>query len=381
MKHEYVWNLDGVTVNYLEMLFTGDVRMVKKHFGFSYTNHLFLVDHGHAQHFLSVRSRRTAERVGGRKFSSHAFVTRFVAGTRAAERQVNTVVRRLRRVRFSQWPPSRLWQEYDRYFSTLSTLLGYYRATRPEFTKSIVDALAAHASKNGVNAHSIFSDVSPQRYKGFPQQWKMRASDLALLGQRRYSMHTVWTPALRAARPLFAAIGRRIGLSVADVVNLTRLEIFRALCQGRRIAPGIRTRRRAYQFRYLSSRFAIEPLTGTLRAQAVKTRLTGQSAWPGIVRGRVFLLNETLERSLHAVAATMPRGRILVSVMTTPDMLMAIRRARAIVTDEGGMLSHASIVARELHIPTVVGTRHATKSLRDGDRVEVDATKGIVRKL
>ncbi|MBU0707535.1 hypothetical protein KKG41_04150, partial [Patescibacteria group bacterium] len=61
--------------------------------------------------------------------------------------------------------------------------------------------------------------------------------------------------------------------------------------------------------------------------------------------------------------------------------LSVMRRASAFVTDEGGLTSHAAIVARELDKPCIVGTKLATQALKDGDRVEVNATKGIVSKL
>ena len=67
--------------------------------------------------------------------------------------------------------------------------------------------------------------------------------------------------------------------------------------------------------------------------------------------------------------------------MTSPDYVPAMQRAAAIVTDEGGITSHAAIVARELGLPCIVGTVHATKSLKNGDRVEVDAFTGVVRKI
>ncbi len=75
------------------------------------------------------------------------------------------------------------------------------------------------------------------------------------------------------------------------------------------------------------------------------------------------------------------KGDILVTAMTTPEFVPAMERAAAIVTDEGGMLCHAAIVSRELHCPCIVGTKVATKALKDGERIEVDAVKGIVRKL
>lgn len=72
---------------------------------------------------------------------------------------------------------------------------------------------------------------------------------------------------------------------------------------------------------------------------------------------------------------------ILVSPMTTPDFVPAMHKASAIVTDEGGVLCHAAIIARELGKPCIVGTNIATKVLKDGDIIEVDADAGIITRL
>jgi len=79
--------------------------------------------------------------------------------------------------------------------------------------------------------------------------------------------------------------------------------------------------------------------------------------------------------------AKMKKGDVLVAPMTSPDYVRAMRLAGAIITDEGGMTCHAAIVSRELGIPCIVGTKIATKVLKDGDIVEVDADKGIVRRI
>jgi len=73
-------------------------------------------------------------------------------------------------------------------------------------------------------------------------------------------------------------------------------------------------------------------------------------------------------------------GEILVTTMTTPDFVPAMKKAGAIVTDEGGITCHAAIVSRELGIPCVIGTKSATRAFRDGDVVEVDADNGVVKK-
>lgn len=74
-------------------------------------------------------------------------------------------------------------------------------------------------------------------------------------------------------------------------------------------------------------------------------------------------------------------GEILVAPMTSPDYIFAMKQASAIITDTGGLTSHAAIVSRELGVPCLVGTKVATHVLKDGDLVEVDAEKGIVRLL
>lgn len=74
-------------------------------------------------------------------------------------------------------------------------------------------------------------------------------------------------------------------------------------------------------------------------------------------------------------------GEVLVTTMTRPEFVPLMQRAAAIVTDEGGLTSHAAIVSRELQKPCIVGTKNATHVLKDGDMVEVDADRGIVRLL
>ena len=79
--------------------------------------------------------------------------------------------------------------------------------------------------------------------------------------------------------------------------------------------------------------------------------------------------------------AAFPAGAILVAPMTRPEFLPAMQRAAGIVTDEGGITSHAAIVARELRKPCIIGTKIATRIFKDGDRVELNTEKGVVLKI
>ncbi|MDB5238307.1 MAG: hypothetical protein JWM46_577 [Candidatus Kaiserbacteria bacterium] len=101
----------------------------------------------------------------------------------------------------------------------------------------------------------------------------------------------------------------------------------------------------------------------------------GQCAYPGIVRGTARLVRKESE------AVNVAQGDIIISPMTTPNFMSAMKRAAAFVTDEGGVICHAAIVAREMQKPCVIGTKFATRVFSDGDMVEVDAEKGTVRKI
>ncbi len=105
------------------------------------------------------------------------------------------------------------------------------------------------------------------------------------------------------------------------------------------------------------------------------SELKGQVAMKGYAKGRVRILRKKSE------IPALQGGEILVTAMTTPDYLPAMQKAVAFVTDEGGITCHAAIVSRELNKPCIIGTKFATQIFKDGDMVEVDAEKGVVRKI
>jgi len=103
--------------------------------------------------------------------------------------------------------------------------------------------------------------------------------------------------------------------------------------------------------------------------------IKGELAYQGKVRGKVRVV-------LYAKGFTnFKKGEILVTKITDPSYVLIMKLAKAVVTDIGGITSHAAIVARELKKPCIIGTKIGTEILKDGDLVEVDANKGIVRKL
>ncbi|MDO8689305.1 MAG: phosphoenolpyruvate synthase, partial [Dehalococcoidia bacterium] len=103
-----------------------------------------------------------------------------------------------------------------------------------------------------------------------------------------------------------------------------------------------------------------------------KVLLTGSPASPGMGAGLVSIVRSAAD------IGKVKEGDILVAEMTTPDFVPAMKRANAMVTDRGGRTCHAAIVSRELGIPCVVGARHATTTLKAGQEITVDGSRGVV---
>ena len=103
--------------------------------------------------------------------------------------------------------------------------------------------------------------------------------------------------------------------------------------------------------------------------------LSGLGASPGIASGKVKIIRNLNELS------KIQKGDILVTEMTNPDMVVTMQKCAGIITDEGGIASHAAIISRELGIPCVVGTKIATEVLNEGEIIELDADNGIIKRI
>lgn len=111
------------------------------------------------------------------------------------------------------------------------------------------------------------------------------------------------------------------------------------------------------------------------KEEKIGKELKGVIASEGQVQGKAFIIQN--EEDLQ----NFPEGYILVTSMTTPRFLPAMQRSIGIITDFGGVISHPAIIARELKIPCIVGTKYGSLTIKNDDLVEVDAEKGIVKIL
>ncbi len=187
-------------------------------------------------------------------------------------------------------------------------------------------------------------------------------------------------------RPLFLEISRRLGVESTDASYLTIDETKQFLREG--VGPStedIKERTAGYFLMIKDggplvvaggekmNAYIQQELGSAVENQAEEVQ--GISASRGIVRGRVVIV-----RTRHDLRRV-ENGDIMIAVTTNPDYVPAMKRCRAIVTNEGGITSHAAIVSRELKIPCIVGTKNATRVFSEGTMVEVDGELGSVRKL
>ncbi len=183
--------------------------------------------------------------------------------------------------------------------------------------------------------------------------------------------------------PVIEDIGRRLGLTIKEVKFMTTQEIHAALFDRRLDVEAVRARvsLSAYYADATGGAFYSGKMAKRIAkeiespAQALTQEIRGQCGCPGVVSGIVRIVN------IHEDMSKVSVGDILVSISTQPDLIPAMKKAAGFVTDQGGVTSHAAIVAREMNKPCVIGTKHASKVLKDGMKVEVDANKGVVRVL
>jgi phosphoenolpyruvate synthase/pyruvate phosphate dikinase len=180
-----------------------------------------------------------------------------------------------------------------------------------------------------------------------------------------------WGKIFTDAYPLFCQAAKIFGLSYEEFIQLTWDE-FKTGKFNRTI---LKRRGQGYRFIAMGKKIKVTypKIDSNKRSQNI-TEVKGIVVNQGKARGKAQFADAYSFNKLKP-------GVVVITAMTTPNAVPYLKGAKAIVTDEGGVTAHAAIFAREVGIPCIVGTRIATKVFKDGDMVEVDTEKGIVRLL
>jgi len=204
----------------------------------------------------------------------------------------------------------------------------------------------------------------------------------------RDSINTIFFGKNSYYQRILEKLGKEIGVSSEDLQQYKSSEILE-LFEGKKVDNKTvkeRFRRNVIidhdgDFEYYWGKEA-EKIIDNFLGETMESEVSGTIVNKGKITGIARIIkpgwHEDLSRIKEAMEC-MNKGDILVSETTSPDIMIAIRKAGAIVTDQGGLMSHAAIMAREMNVPGIVGCGNATKLINDGDLIEVDANNGTVR--
>ena len=191
-------------------------------------------------------------------------------------------------------------------------------------------------------------------------------------------------PARPLKEKLYNEVSQRLKIPRGDIFYLLPEEIVDCVQGKRDILKKIPLRKKLFVTATLTNQYKI--YEGQKARQLLKLYLKipkekkvrilkGFAAYPGIVRGKVHKILYNREFSKFK------KGEILVTLQTLVSYVPLMKKSKAILTEFGGITSHAAVVSRELKKPCVVGVKNLNSSLQNGDKIVIDATKGIIKKI
>ena len=206
---------------------------------------------------------------------------------------------------------------------------------------------------------------------------------LALLGNFRDERKSYNQMAGNTLKKFVLEFSKRSGLELKIIENLFHWEIKNVFNLNKRLITEAESRSKEvfYILKSPTKYLALNEKYGKKLSDYLKKlisrkeKLRGRVAFSGLVKGRVKIIRNKSD------FGKMKKGDILVAPNTRPEYVPVMKIAGAIISEEGGLTCHAAIVSRELKVPAIVGVQGAIAALKDGDLIEVDAEKGIVRKI
>ncbi|HCC23385.1 TPA: hypothetical protein DF272_04405 [Candidatus Falkowbacteria bacterium] len=212
---------------------------------------------------------------------------------------------------------------------------------------------------------------------------------LALVKYWRYKLRLTYMPAVVYLDFLMIMVFGRLGLIPLDGYYYFSEEIERIIFQKspKLTVQELKRRKNGYFVVYEAGKTQVfwGQEARKKRDSLIKEKQTGgreingMLVFPGNVRGKVLLLSYTRPENHAKKIKQMKGGEIIVTEMTRPNLLPALKKASAVITDEGGITCHAAIICRELKIPGLVGTKTATEIFKDGDIIELDGNNATAR--
>ncbi|MDD5178210.1 MAG: PEP-utilizing enzyme [Candidatus Nanoarchaeia archaeon] len=385
MDHERSWEVLAAPLIWVELIYRGDTQKMPKFFGFAYTGHYFISDGEKLTFYKNKVAEASARKFGPKKYTEASFFDYFGQKTQEIEANLNSLLSKFEKEDLGKKNNKELCAYYNSFLDNYSNIVAFYRFSRTDFYEDLFNNLRSEVPEPfESNVSLLLSNRFDELKFEISPELRFLFKGLKKIGERRFELHKVFVGALEKAGKLFGEIGKRAGLDILETKMCTSKEIIDFLLESKEIDnEEIRNRLKGFKFIYHDDFFEV-----VLRTNDKKEDLSDSGEVKGVcvskravLSGRARVFKDSLAGTLPEALGKMRKGEILIASSTAPDMMIAIKKAKAIVTDVGGLLSHAAIVSRELGVPCVINTRIATKVFKNGDLIEVDAERGIVRKL
>jgi len=281
-------------------------------------------------------------------------------------------------------------KEHQKKYYWLRNSYGHEEVLSVKYFEDALSEISEEKAREQIEEIKSMPGETISKKKEIIEKYKL-SGEIAMIGARL--AHSIWWQdhrkkfifmAVSQIERFVSEINRRLNIDKKELYNYMPLELLKLLKDGTRVDNAV-GRLKGYVDYYhegkgMEQYFGedinkiMEPFLNVDVDNDVR-EFNGLPVCRGIARGVVKIILSPLKMT------KMNFGDILVTPMTSPDFILAMKKAAAIVTDVGGMTSHAAIVSREMKTPCIVGTKVATRVLKDGDLVEVNANHGVVRIL
>lgn len=220
-------------------------------------------------------------------------------------------------------------------------------------------------------------------------QLKLLSDIVIKQSHERLLVKCCWTGIDYSLKNLLNEIALRAGIDTFTLMNTYRYEDIVNLLSKKEKVLEIESADRMDSFVLISNNLDDYFISGEnasvlyekINKYSKSNTFSGSVACKGIAKGIVSIIDTKNAEKLGKQIEEFEDGNILVAGMTEPNIAPLIMRAGAVITDQGGLTSHAAIISREFEKPCIIGTKIATKILHSGDFVEVDAEKGVIKIL
>ena len=190
---------------------------------------------------------------------------------------------------------------------------------------------------------------------------------------------------------LLRETAKRTNYAVSQVSNMSISELKKILTKGISVDtfnPNLRTKVFGLRILIKKDKIFIKDLNNKEINAIEKTeecageQISGNIVYPGKVKGVARLVPLLSNKSSYKkYLSSLKKGDIIIAPMTSPDLTIGFSKVSGVITDEGGLMSHAALISREQKIPCIVGTKKATKFFKNGDNILLDADNGIIKKI